>query len=103
MRIVRERVKEDDAWVTYYKCSKDSTILWEELDNGFCFKGSDCKHFEWTPVGNGCYPDQLDPVICEGTEEIVGQRIKKIDEGTTVWFLIPKTQRYSKQEEEVQQ
>ena len=83
---IRERVKEGKI---IYRCRKDGTILWEELDNGIAIKGAECSHYEWISVGNGCYPDELDPQICEGTEEIAKKRVKKIDQGTTIWFLVP--------------
>jgi len=88
-RIIWEVVKEEGKIITQYRCRKDGTILWEELQNGESIKGTNCKHYRWEPVGNGCYPDQIDPQICEGTEEIVEKRVKKIDQGTTIWFLIP--------------
>jgi len=88
-RIIWEVVKEEGKIITQYRCRKDGTILWEELDNGFSIKGADCPHYTWEPVGNGCYPDVLDEEICKGVEEITEKRIKKIDQGTTIWFLVP--------------
>jgi len=86
MVIVKEYVDEE----IQYKCSEDGTVIWVEYDNGVQIHGSDCKHFKWEWAGNGCYPDQLDPEICSGIEDIVNESIKKIWEGTTVWFLVPK-------------
>ena len=88
-RIIWEVVKEEGKIITQYRCRKDGTILWEELQNGESIKGTNCKHYHWEPVGNGCYPFPLDEEICEGTEEIVEKRVKKIDQGTTIWFLVP--------------
>jgi len=85
---IRERVKEEGKII--YRCRKDGTILWEELDNSIAIKGAECSHYEWTPVGNGCYPFPMDKEICEGTEEIAKRRVKKIDQGATIWFLIPR-------------
>jgi len=90
MKIEKEWVRDEEGWVTYYKCAGDGKILWEEYDNGVQIHGNDCGHFYWEPVGNGCYPDKLDEEICEGTDEIVEKRVKKIDEGTTIWFLLEK-------------
>ena len=91
-RIIWEVVKEKEGGkiITKYRCRKDGTILWEELSDGTPIRGTDCTHYEWTPVGNGCYPDELDPEICEGVKEIAEKRIKKISNGTTIWFLIPR-------------
>jgi len=88
-RIIWEVVKEEGKIITQYRCRKDGTILWEELQNGESIKGTNCKHYHWEPVGNGCYPDVLDEEICKGVEEITEKRIKKIDQGTTIWFLVP--------------
>jgi len=88
-RIIWEVVKEEGKIITQYRCRKDGTILWEELQNGESIKGTNCKHYRWEPVGNGCYPDVLDEEICKGVEEITEKRIKKIDQGTTIWFLVP--------------
>jgi len=90
MKIEKEWVRDEEGWVTYYKCAGDGEILWEEYDNGVQIHGNNCEHFEWEWAGNGCYPDQLDPVICSGIEDIVNESIKKIWEGTTIWFLVPK-------------
>jgi len=90
-RIVWEVINENGV-EKQFKCSVDGTVLWEELDNGFSIKGTDCEHFYWDWAGNGCYPDQLDPEICYGIEDIVKKAVKKIWSGTTIWFLLPKTQ-----------
>ncbi len=38
----------------------------------------------------GLYPlEPSDEEICKGVEEITEKRIKKIDQGTTIWFLVP--------------
>ncbi len=67
-RIIWEVVKEEGKIITQYRCRKDGTILWEELSDGTSIKGTDCSHYEWTPVGNGCYPFPMDEEICKGTE-----------------------------------
>jgi len=90
MKIIRSHEKGSEGLVTYYKCPSDGTILWKEFDDGHCIRGNDCKHFYWEGVGNGCYPVELDPEICRGTDQIAKKRIKKIEEGTTVWFLLEK-------------
>jgi len=84
---IRERVKEEGKII--YRCRKDGVVLWEELNNGLLIRGTDCSHYRWEPVGNGCYPFPMDKEICEGVEEISKKRIKKISSGTTIWFLIP--------------
>jgi hypothetical protein len=74
-----------------FKCSQDGEVLWREyLQNNIEVRGNNCSHFEWIPVGNGCYPDPMDEEICRGTEEIVNNSIKKIEEGTSIWFLVPR-------------
>ncbi len=87
VKIIREVVKEEGKIL--YRCSKDGVVLCEELDSGFLVRGAECSHFRWEPVGNGCYPFPMDEEICKGVEEITEKRIKKIDQGTTIWFLVP--------------
>lgn len=90
MEIVKEIHKEEGE--IQYKCKMDDTILWREFDNGVEVKACSCDHYEWISVGNGCYPIELDENICAGVQEIRQKAVKKIDEGTTIWFLLPKTQ-----------
>jgi len=86
--IIKEKVTGEEGTQVIYKCEEDGEVLWEELD-GIAIKGTDCPHYTWEPVGNGCYPDVMDKGICEGVEEIAEKRVKKISSGTTIWFLIP--------------
>ncbi len=73
-----------------YRCEYCGTLLWRRyLHNDEEVVVSDCRHYTWEIVGNGCYPDELDKEICEGTDEIVKKSIKKIEESTTTYFLIP--------------
>ncbi len=85
--IVKEIHKEEGE--IQYKCKMDGTILWRKFDNGVEVKACSCDHYEWIPVGNGCYPLPLDEEICRGIEEIAKSSIKKIEEGTSIWFLVP--------------
>jgi len=87
--IIKEKVTDEEATQVIYKCEEDGEVLWEELQSGVIIRGRDCEHYRWEPVGNGCYPFPMDKEICKGTEEVVEKRVKKIDEGTTIWFLIP--------------
>ena len=86
--IIKEKVTGEEGTQVIYKCEEDGEVLWEELD-GIAIKGTDCPHYTWEPVGNGCYPFPMDKEICKGVEEITEKRIKKIDQGTTIWFLVP--------------
>jgi len=88
-RIIKEKVDEEGTQLYIYRCKEDGEVLWEELQSGMAIRGRDCEHYRWEPVGNGCYPDELDPQICEGVKKIAKQKIKKVDEGTTIWFLVP--------------
>ena len=87
VRLIKEKVTDEGTYL--YRCEEDGTILWEELSDGTSIKGTDCSHYRWEPVGNGCYPFPMDKEICKGTEEVVEKRVKKIDEGTMYWFLVP--------------
>jgi hypothetical protein len=88
--IIEEKViNEEGRQITYYKCKEDNEVLWFRYDNGTEGLGGSCSHYEWEMIGNGCYPQQLDEEICKGTENIVRESIKKIDEGLTIWFLVP--------------
>jgi hypothetical protein len=84
--IIKEKVTDEGTQL--YRCEEDGVVLWEELNNGVLIRGTDCPHYSWEPVGNGCYPFPMDEEVCKGTEKVVEKRIKKIDEGTTIWFLI---------------
>ena len=72
-----------------FKCPYDGTVLWIEFNNGAQIRGDSCSHYVWEAIGNGCYPDELDPQICSGTHEIVEKSIMKLDQGMTIWFLVP--------------
>jgi hypothetical protein len=90
--IIKEKVTGGEGTQVIYKCEEDSEVLWEELQSGVVIRGRDCGHYEWTPVGNGCYPQSFDKEICEGVKDIKEKAIKKIDEGLTIWFLVPRLQ-----------
>ena len=53
------------------------------------FRGDDCEHFYWIPVGNLCWenPDISD--VCRGIREIKKRAVKHYYDGTTVWILVP--------------
>ena len=87
--IVKEITYEDGMRVTEYKCKQDQHILLKEYENGAQVILSDCQHYIWESVGNGCYPFPMDPEICQGVDEIAQKSIKKVFEGLTVWFLVP--------------
>ena len=86
VEITKEKADEE----IIYKCEKDGEVLWIRYENDVEIVGNSCQHYEWTPVGNGCYPFPMDKEICEGTEEIAKRRVKKIDQGATIWFLTPR-------------
>ena len=87
--IIKEKVDEEGTQLYMYRCKEDGEILWTRYENDVEIVGSSCKHYEWKPVGNGCYPFPMDKEICEGVEKIAKKRVKKISSGTTIWFLIP--------------
>ena len=89
---IKEKVDEEGTQLYIYRCKEDGVLLWEELNNGILIRGTDCPHYEWTPVGNGCYPQSLDEEICEGVNDIKEKAVKKKDEGLTIWFLVPRSQ-----------
>ncbi len=89
-RIIQEIINQDGV-KKQYRCAVDLSILWQELDNGVYLRGDDCEHFYWEPVGNGCYPFQLDSQICNGIDDILRRYVKKIWSGTSIWFLLPRT------------
>ncbi len=73
-----------------YYCTVDKKVLWiRYLHNDAEIVTSECKHFKWIEVGNGCYPSPLDEEICDGIKDLIKESLKKIDEGTTIYFLIP--------------
>jgi hypothetical protein len=90
--VVGEIVEEEEGIrVMEYKCEIDGEVLWRKyLHNDVEVVGNSCEHYSWEVVGNGCYPFPLDEEICRGTEEIVNNSIKKIEEGTSIWFLVPR-------------
>ncbi|ALG97129.1 hypothetical protein AVT98_gp37 [Sulfolobales virus YNP1] len=72
-----------------YYCTIDGKTLWiRYLHNDVEVVIGDCDHFHWESVGNGCYPFPIDEEICAGVEDIVKESIKKIEDGTTIYFLI---------------
>jgi hypothetical protein len=75
--------------VIEYRCDIDGTLLWVEYPNGEERPVNSCTHWKWETVSNGCYPEQLDPIICHGTDIIVKYGQKRIKDGTTYYFLIP--------------
>jgi len=82
--------EEDGTKVEVYKCGIDGEVLWRRYPHNYVeVIGNSCEHFRWEMVGNGCYPFPLDEEICRGTDELVEKSIKKIDEGTSIWFLVP--------------
>ena len=88
--ITREIAYEEEFRVIEYKCSICNITLWKRyVHNDIEVVVGDCDHFKWESVGNGCYPVEIDKDICEGTRELAKQRIKKIEDGTTIYFLIP--------------
>jgi len=89
--VVREQVFDEEGTHVLYRCEHDGTVLMREYSNG-AIVGNSCSHYHWEMVGNGCYPIKLNKEICAGVEEIVRESIKKIDEGLTIWFLVPKSQ-----------
>ncbi len=74
---------------TVYRCSVDHTVLMREYENGAQVRGDSCPHFTWEPVGSGCYPDPQDLEICKGVSEIAQAAVLKVDQGSTIWFLVP--------------
>jgi len=86
--IIKE-VTDEEATQVIYKCEEDGEVLWEELQSGVTIRGRDCEHYRWEPVGNGCYPQPLDKEVCEGVEDVKEKAVKKIDQGLTIWFLVP--------------
>jgi hypothetical protein len=87
VEIKKEINKDEDEIV--FRCPKDKTVLWREyIHNGAEVRGDSCKHFIWEPVGNFCY-ENPDEYACTGTYEIVRNSVKKIIDGTTIWFLVP--------------
>ncbi len=90
--VEREIVKDEEGYrVMEYRCEYCGTLLWRRyLHNDQEVIVGDCRHYTWEIVGNGCYPHEIDPQICEGINEIVKKSIKKIEESTSTYFLIPK-------------
>ena len=82
---------EDGYRFEKYYCTKDRQVLWiRYLHNDVEVIVNDCEHYYWEPVGSGCYPDPLDEEICAGIDETVRQSIKKVYDGSTIYFLIPR-------------
>jgi len=91
MIIVKEVEDEEGVKVRQYKCEIDGKTLWRRyVHNNVEVLANDCDHYEWEAIGNGCYPIETDSEICRGTKETVKESVKKIDEGTTIWFLVPR-------------
>ena len=89
MKKMAQVIRELQQDQVIFKCSADGQILYIEYRNGAEVRADSCNHFEWIPVGNGCYPIPMDEYICAGTDEIARLAVKKIDTGTTIWFLVP--------------
>jgi len=86
-----EDIYEEEYKVREYYCTIDKKVLWKRyLHNDEEIVTGDCEHYQWEPVGSGCYPDPLDEQICAGVDETVQKSIKKIYDGTTIYFLIPR-------------
>ncbi len=84
-----EYTYEDELKVREYYCTKDRKVLWKKyMNNDVEVVMGSCEHFEWEPVGSGCYPDPMDEEICAGIKDLTRKAIKKIDDGTTTYFLI---------------
>jgi hypothetical protein len=82
---------EEEFRIRKYYCTVDKNVLWKKyMHNDEEVIIGNCQHFEWESIGNGCYPDPIDEQICSGVEETVEKSIKKIYDGTTIYFLIPK-------------
>jgi len=74
-----------------YYCTIDKKTLWiQYMHNDQEVIIGECEHYYWENIGNGCYPDEIDPQICEGTRETVEKSVKKIEESSSTYFLIPK-------------
>ena len=87
-----EYTYEDEYKVREYYCTKDKKVLWKMyMHNNVEIVTGSCEHFEWEPVGSGCYPDPMDEEICAGIEDLIKESLKKIDDGTTIYFLVPKS------------
>jgi len=82
--------KDEDGMLVKYICEHDGTVLAIEYENGAQMRGDSCPHFVWEPTGNGCYPVPQSEEICQGTDEIVKNSVLKVDQGTTIWFLVPR-------------
>ena len=82
---------EEGYRVRKYYCAADGKILWiKYMHNDQEVIVDECEHFRWEPVGNGCYPDKLDEELCAGVDDLVRESLKKIEESTSTYFLIPK-------------
>jgi hypothetical protein len=84
--------KDEEGYrIRKYFCTVDKKTLWiMYLHNDQEIIVGECEHYYWENIGNGCYPDEMDPYICKGTEETVKKAIKKIKESTSTYFLIPR-------------
>ena len=73
-----------------YYCTEDGKVLWVQyMHNDVEIVTGECKHFKWISVGNGCYPDPIDEQICAGIDDLVKESLKRIEESTTTYFLVP--------------
>jgi hypothetical protein len=97
-----EKMKEIEKEIEYveggnykrFKCTACNTVLGEIFEASISYQllyVRDCPHFKWVAIGNGCYPEILDPSLCEGTKEIAEKAILVLRDGTTYYFLVPQS------------
>jgi hypothetical protein len=85
------RRNENGVFKGYY-CNRCKRKLAEIFETSMAYQvivTKDCQHLKWFSVGNGCYPVELDFVICKGTKEIASKSVLVLENGTTYYFLVP--------------
>jgi len=71
-------------------CNKILAIIYRAGSATMPDKLSNCDHFEWKRIGNGCYDDP-DQEYCKGARELIERAVKVYFENTNVYLLIPRT------------
>ncbi len=79
---------------TEFRCDIDGKVLWVKYKNGVEEVVGSCPHFFWKSIGNGCYPFKLDKDACAGIDWIPRNSIKRIQDGETYYFLLPRLRHY---------
>ena len=84
----------ETAYGTEFRCDIDGRVLWFRYPNGEEEPRCSCTHFYWTILGNGCYPIPQNSELCGDVDLIVRNSVKKIQNGTSYYFLLPNLRHY---------